>query len=64
MNTTLQCMKVFPELRDALTRHDTPATPAEMLAGVRGTPQALTRGERVNVTSSDRVNVTRSDGVI
>ena len=50
-------MKVVPELRDALTRYDMPATPAEMLAGVRGTPQALTRGKRVNVTSSERVNV-------
>ena len=57
MNATLQCMKVVPELRDALTRYDMPATPAEMLAGVRGTPQALTRGKRVNVTSSERVNV-------
>ena len=57
MNLTLQCMKVVPELRDALTRYDMPATPAEMLAGIRGTLQALTRGERVNVTRSDRVGV-------
>ena len=27
-------MKVVPELHDALTRYDMPATPAEMLAGV------------------------------
>ena len=49
MNATLQCLKVVPELREALTRYNVPATPSELMSADNGSPQALTRGEGVNV---------------
>ena len=49
MNATLQCLRVVPELKEALVKYNVPASPAEMMAADNGTPQALTRGKRVNV---------------
>ena len=49
MNATLQCLRVVPELKEALVKYNVPASPAEMMAADNGTPQALTRGKRVNL---------------
>ena len=50
MNATLQCLRRVPELSQALGKYNVPAQPSELLAHDNGTPQALTRGERVNCT--------------
>ena len=58
MNATLQCLRRVPELTEALNSYNVPAQPSELLAHDNGTPQALTRGERVKLTEDERVKLT------